>query len=314
MSMTTPTPGQPLSEADVSLLPCPFCGTDVFICEAISPEGIRRGDSPSYDIDCDGCGLWRRFGSEADAIAAWNRRPHAPVSRPGDGVEGESVAIMRPFWVSWWGEPGTFELHRPWWVSGERDDGKKSICAAVLAQDEFTARLSVQWAHDDNDAVIEWRFAEEKPKGWSPFGSRFPQADWMIWPEMAALTPPAEPVSRPAGEGEREAVARAIQKAIGEAWIGQHQAEVAADAIIALLRPAAPDAGGGSLGPLGKEPDSALKIATDLHAAYEQLIYGLPKYLDAENLTDEENMIREAYITLDVTAHRLAALQPGGER
>ncbi|WP_312064666.1 hypothetical protein [Brevundimonas sp.] len=58
----------------------------------------------------------------------------------------------------------------------------------------------------------------------------------------------------------------------------------------------------------GAVDDGALKIATDLHAAYKQLIYGLPKYLDAENLTDEENMIREAWITLDVTAHRLAAL------
>ncbi|HBV13398.1 MAG TPA: hypothetical protein DEB60_09780 [Brevundimonas sp.] len=54
--------------------------------------------------------------------------------------------------------------------------------------------------------------------------------------------------------------------------------------------------------------DSAFKVATDLHAAYEALIYGLPKYLEAENLTDEENMIREAWITLDVTAHRLVAL------
>ncbi|QBX38635.1 hypothetical protein E4M02_10970 [Brevundimonas sp. S30B] len=60
--------------------------------------------------------------------------------------------------------------------------------------------------------------------------------------------------------------------------------------------------------PGGEREDSAFKIASDLHAAYEQLIYGLPKYLEAENLTDEENMIREAYITLDVTAHRLAAL------
>ncbi|WP_313104537.1 hypothetical protein [Brevundimonas sp.] len=54
--------------------------------------------------------------------------------------------------------------------------------------------------------------------------------------------------------------------------------------------------------------DGAFKIATDLHKAYEQLIYDLPKYLDAENLTDEENMIREAWVTLDVTAHRLATL------
>lgn len=58
----------------------------------------------------------------------------------------------------------------------------------------------------------------------------------------------------------------------------------------------------------GGAVEAAVKIATDLHHAYEQLIYGLPKYLEAENLTDEENMIREAWITLDVTAHRLAAL------
>lgn len=116
-----------------------------------------------------------------------------------DGLEGESVALMHPFWVSWWGEPGTFELHRPWWVSGERDDGKASICAAVLAQDEFTARLSIQWAHDDKDAVIEWRFVEEKPKGWSPFCDRFVQADWMRWPETTAL------VTREAAEKERAA-------------------------------------------------------------------------------------------------------------
>ncbi|WP_292090492.1 hypothetical protein [Brevundimonas sp.] len=61
-------------------------------------------------------------------------------------------------------------------------------------------------------------------------------------------------------------------------------------------------------GAAGERADTAFKIASDLHAAYEQLIYGLPKYLEAENLTDEENMIREAYVTLDVTAHRLAAL------
>jgi len=60
--------------------------------------------------------------------------------------------------------------------------------------------------------------------------------------------------------------------------------------------------------PEGGAVETAVKIATDLHHAYEQLIYGLPKYLEAENLTDEENMIREAWITLDVTAHRLAAL------
>ena len=69
---------------------------------------------------------------------------------------------------------------------------------------------------------------------------------------------PHAPVSRPAGEGEREAVARLIcywsepstcHDAYGsatcravkpDAWVWK-----AADAILSLLRPAAPDAGGG---------------------------------------------------------------------
>nr|WP_312294659.1 hypothetical protein [Brevundimonas diminuta] len=74
-----------------------------------------------------------------------------------------------------------------------------------------------------------------------------------------------------------------------------------ADLVFAMLTAAPVREEGGAV-------ETALKIATDLHHAYEQLIYGLPKYLEAENLTDEENMIREAWITLDVTAHRIAAL------
>ena len=97
-----------------------------------------------------------------------------------------------------------------------------------------------------------------------------------------------------------EAVAKGIFGENGDG--GKPHPEYMRDAYRAMLaaRPAP--------APGGEREDSAFKIASDLHAAYEQLIYGLPKYLEAENLTDEENMIREAYITLDVTAHRLAAL------
>lgn len=52
--------------------------------------------------------------------------------------------------------------------------------------------------------------------------------------------------------------------------------------------------------------DSALKVAKDIHEALARLIYGLPDYLDANNLTDEEKVIQEAQIALDVTANRLA--------
>lgn len=36
------------------------------------------------------------------------------------------------------------------------------------------------------------------------------------------------------GAGERELIARTIRRAVGDAWIGEHQAEVAADAVLAL--------------------------------------------------------------------------------
>lgn len=137
-----------------------------------------------------------------------------------------------------------------------------------------------------------------------------------------------------AGRVEREAVARIVEaldgsKDRGDASVILSQSDLRA--ILALIAPADPaDVSTESLETntsagrvketaknehvtapvetLGETADSAFKIASDLHAAYEQLIYGLPKYLEAENLTDEENMIREAYITLDVTAHRLAAI------
>lgn len=101
----------------------------------------------------------------------------------------------------------------------------------------------------------------------------------------------------------------------GEVWSDTPATPALKWANIIAFRPAHREAqpetdGGGEAGDWPQ--DTAFKIASDLHAAYEQLIYGLPKYLDAENLTDEENMIREAHITLDVTAHRLAALASKG--
>lgn len=149
-----PTPGQPLSEADV--LPC---------------------------TDCDGTGITTQSERPCSCSAGDAYRPHAPVSRPGDGV------------------------------------GANRECRACGA------------FKPDRDAACTFC--------------------------GAALSPPAEPVSRPAGEGEREAVARAVDP---EAWAenlpvptradvidfhARRQASiVVADRILSLLRPAAPDAGG----------------------------------------------------------------------
>ena len=366
----TPTPGQPLSEADVSLLTKlidtlkPFAEVaDAFrqchvveIC-APTPDNPSRQIMPmprewferaADDLEAVAIQLHHRgvlSEGQASKITGLDRvevrkladayRPHAPVSCPGDGVEGEVLMAQDT-------SEGSKSL---WsigsWLSAALDD--PNVCEAMKAdiRDWFGEGGHVR-ATSWPEVTADWAETYCELTGKDPDGQQVTFVDGgtvttfrdMARREIeamlcaapkaavraiAALTPPAEPVSRPAGEGEREAVARLMVDRTGVGTLGlsyDSSMAVARDLaaeIIALLSPAAPDAGGGSLGPLGKEPDSALKIATDLHAAYEQLIYGLPKYLDAENLTDEENMIREAYITLDVTAHRLAALTPPAE-
>lgn len=82
--MTTPTPGQPLSEADVSLLPCPFCDTT---CHVVAWPREFRGRMVAM-IECftDNCYALITADTPADAIAAWNRRASAPPSvQPVEG-------------------------------------------------------------------------------------------------------------------------------------------------------------------------------------------------------------------------------------
>jgi len=89
------------------------------------------------------------------------------------------------YWVSWYHHKGMgdFELHSPWWISGERmSDDAKSICAAVEAQHEAGAKCAVFHAYDKEVTEIEWRFCNERADDWSPYCERFPKADWMVWP------------------------------------------------------------------------------------------------------------------------------------
>jgi hypothetical protein len=91
---------------------------------------------------------------------------------------------MKRWWVSWWCPDdlyGTFELHSPWWVSGERD-GARSICAAVMADSEYGAKAIIAKSHDDDPGDIEWRCCDERTDDWEPFNTRFRRAAWMQWP------------------------------------------------------------------------------------------------------------------------------------
>lgn len=102
------------------------------------------------------------------------------------------------------------------------------------------------------------------------------------------------------GRSRKPGLGSALAEAFYEVYDDDDERPIQSVPLSALSAAPAPEG--------GAVDDEALKIATELHTAFEKLIYDLPKYLDAENLTDEENMIREAWITLDVTAHRLAAL------
>ena len=50
------------------LEPCPFCGGKAKLCEGPKPGW--------WGAMCDDCEVWRddRCATEADAVAAWNRR------------------------------------------------------------------------------------------------------------------------------------------------------------------------------------------------------------------------------------------------
>lgn len=95
------------------------------------------------------------------------------------------------WWVSWWhshSELGEFELHLPWWFSGESEEGR-SVCAAIIAGSEHEARAAVFVCYDKPPKEIDFRFVDERPEDWSPWDlpnggtSRFQKAKWMQWPE-----------------------------------------------------------------------------------------------------------------------------------
>ena len=93
---------------------------------------------------------------------------------------------MSYWWVSWyhhWEEHGPFTLHSPWWISSSDAEGRDGICAAVRAEDEEGAMEVVLSSFDRRSDSVEWRFVEWREDGWSPFGSRFPKAEWMAWEE-----------------------------------------------------------------------------------------------------------------------------------
>ena len=309
----TPTPGQPLSEADVSLLPCPFCGGKA--------EASQGGDV--WFVHCRAGGCYEShqdfMRSEAEAAALWNRRPHAPVSRPGDGGEigaeydaaahCVTLAECPPglfFWNGTLGFKSEYGAMEPTgsnfktWKVGNRAD---AYCAD--SGEYFWGGTS---NHEDRAKVLVMPIDAATVAMVASHGP-------------AALTPPAELVSRPAGEGEREAVARveamlpAIERIFPvhvtetpdyaelafnecaaqamtmepDTWTALNSLASDLRLILSLLRPAAPDAGGG-------EDDEMCPHGDHVPADLPPGETWTCPICDAEWYSDE------------------AALQPGGER
>ncbi|WP_428309285.1 hypothetical protein [Hydrocarboniphaga sp.] len=90
---------------------------------------------------------------------------------------------LRPYWLSWYWtkDAGSFELYSPWWVTGSREDGARTVCAAIIARDEEHAKKLVCESFDTPPADITWRFCERQPSNFCPFSGRFPRAPWMHW-------------------------------------------------------------------------------------------------------------------------------------
>lgn len=96
---TTPSPERQPADAGGGLLPCPWCGGELYV-------SVQDIDNFIGHVECGGCDMrgpiseWKYEDPEeakADAVerwnAAWNRRSPAPQAQPdARAVEGEPVA------------------------------------------------------------------------------------------------------------------------------------------------------------------------------------------------------------------------------
>lgn len=87
------------------------------------------------------------------------------------------------WWLSFWSSDiSKFEYHGPWWISGYDSNNRRSVCAAVIADNESEAKETIKNAHDSGFEPDEWRFINNRSDEWSPFSDRFQKREWMKWP------------------------------------------------------------------------------------------------------------------------------------
>ena len=87
------------------------------------------------------------------------------------------------FWVRFrHNASGNFEMHCPWWTTGEDVDGHMFVCAAVPAGGAAEAKARVLASFDKGHAGgVKLTFVERREDDWAPFSERFPRKSWMVW-------------------------------------------------------------------------------------------------------------------------------------
>lgn len=223
---------------------------------------------------------WKDTTTEGEIVFVWNAEkpaPYAPGQYPRVGNEGWSASTSQYDFTPATADdvPAIIALlsARPAPVasSDQPEQGALEVVAWPVVTDQWTETYCELTGRDPDgkqvtfvDGATVTTFRDMAKREIEAMLCAAPKAAVRA---IAALTPPAEPVSRPAGEGEREALARLIRERIGRDFDGEcHLTEGEAYRIIALLRPAAPGGGWQPIETAPKDGESILAICATAYS------------------------------------------------
>ncbi|TPM39625.1 hypothetical protein [Mesorhizobium sp. B2-3-4] len=147
---------------------CPFCdasGHDLMLfCD---PEEGRGNSGPSRRVQCAGCNVEAPFyPTEAEAIAAWNRRALAATALDGGGTVEQ---IAECIWQAEWKRAGNGGLRKvPWSELAPADQERYRFVAREVASLKAAPEADpVAWLvqGEDKDGNDTWVAVTKDPTG-----------------------------------------------------------------------------------------------------------------------------------------------------
>lgn len=318
------------------LLPCPFCGS-----ESVSRDSTAYTDAADYIwFKCDGCGVESEGEHGRDAaLAQWNRRPHvASPASSSSVVQGDASGVERePIThdVKCWPEPfaAVKSGAKPWEL---RINDRDYSTGDTLIQRE--------WSPDAKGYTGE---QTAHRIGWMLHGPAFGLPDGYVIMTLEALRPQPsgetrevvlKGVGKITGDGWKDTTTEGeivfvwnaekpspyapgqYPRVGNEGWSASTSqydfAPATADdipAIIALLRPAAPDAGGG-FNPTHRHVKRGTTYQVLGEARLQQASQFGPVEGDSITFYRGEDGQLWARATSEFEDGRFSALQPGGKR